>query len=256
MVGSALTTFGAVTTLADKRASHAFVATLREEPSTASLNAAFTQKTKTENVMKVDGLATAIARAEEVIRERVKNGSRPDIFEALVSSHDLRSSPHATDDASGPALYQPYIPTPIPPRSAGSTLPPPVASMLESIPAPPRVPSIVVLDPQAFYHPPPPPSYAPARPRRSAFGAFAIAFVAPLIAVALLIGGVSYAKARKADRGVASTSAVITPVKLETPAPVIPPAAPSAKVDKVGEPPMLVVEVKALKSAPQRKTRR
>lgn len=241
-----------MTTLADKRASNAFVATLREEPSTASLNAAFTQRTKIENVVKVDGLGAAIARAEEVIRERVKNGSRPDIFEALVGTG---SSARLSDDASGPALYQPYIPTPIPPRSAGSTLPPPISAMLDSIPAPPRVPSIVVLDPYAFYHPPPPPSFAPARPRRNAFGAFAIAFVAPLLAVALVIGGVSIMKARKADKGVASTSAIVQPVKLETAAPIVvtPAVAPSAKVE---EPAMLVVEVKALKSTTPRKSRR
>ncbi|MFO0740714.1 MAG: hypothetical protein U0270_32755 [Labilithrix sp.] len=250
-------------TLADKRASSAFVTTLREEPSTASLHAAFTQKTSTDNVVKVDGLASAIARAEEVIRERVRSGSRPDIFEQLVAS----------DDASGPALYQPYIPTPIPPRS--STLPPPPPSTLTSLhaelAAPARVSSstcfpasIVVLDPQAFYHPPAPPAaFAPARPRRNAFGAFAIAFVAPLVAVALIIGGISDAKARKADHGVDTnavsvthTNAATMPVSLETSAPVVSPSARIEPSNRVDEPPMLVVEVKALKSAPQRKSRR
>lgn len=237
--------------LADQRASSAFVATLRDEPSSATLVAAFTQKATPNNVMKVDGLATAIARAEEVIRERVRSGSRPDIFEALVGQ------PAALPDAaSGPALYHPYIPTPIPPRS--STLPPPPPSTLEALPAPPRMPSIVVLDPHAFYHPPPPPGFAPARPRRSAFGAFAIAFVAPLVAVALVIGGISYAKSRPATPDVVSTTSnVAAPVKLETTEPVVvaPPAPPSAQAE---EPPMLVVEVNALKSAPAtpRKSRR
>jgi hypothetical protein len=240
-----------VTTLADKRASSAFVATLRDEPSSASLTASFNTRTSTDNVVKVCGLATAIARAEEVIRERVRSGSRPDIFEALVSS------PQLTDDASGPALYQPYIPTPIPPR-ASSTLPPP-SSTLEMLPAPPRVPSIVVLDPHAFYHPyapSPKPAFLPARPRRNAFGAFAIAFIAPLVGVALVIGGLSYAKTRTANRGSAMTTSIVTPIKLETPEPVVASAAPPPPTSlKAEEPPMLVVEVKALKSAPPRKRR-
>jgi hypothetical protein len=238
---------------------------LRDEPSSVSLTASFNTKTSTDNVVKVCGLATAIARAEEVIRERVKSGSRPDIFEALVSS------PQLTDDASGPALYQPYIPTPIPPR-ASSTLPPP-SSTLEMLPAPPRMPSIVVLDPHAFYHPPYRPAFAPARPRRSAFGAFAIAFIAPLVAVALLIGGVSYAKTRKPSQGTAMTTTSIvprppgggsrllddktrvSPVKLEAAEPVVASASPPSISVKAEEPPMLVVEVKALKSAPPRKRR-
>lgn len=269
------------TLVTDKRVSSAFLATLREEPSTASLSAAFSQKTTATNVMKVDGLKRAIALAEEVIRERANRGSRPDMFEAL-SVPDERasgnasngSSAHLSDDASGPALYQPYIPTPIPPR-AGSTIPPAPATLRSfdlaapQLPPPPRVPSIVVLDPQTFYHPPPPLvafAAAPARPRRSAFGAFAIAFVAPLIAFALIIGGINYAKLRKTSHhDIASTTSVTSvkletqaaatpvPVKLETPTPVVPVAAISAQ--PVAEP-MLVVEVKSLKSAPSPRKRR
>jgi hypothetical protein len=164
-----------------------------------------------------------------------------------------------TDDASGPALYQPYIPTPIPPRS--STIPPaPASSMPLIVPqhapvATLPVPSILVLNREAFYHPPAPPAYAPARPRRNAFGAFAIAFVAPLVAVALVMGWLTYAKSIKVrDEAVSTTTtraAVVAPVKLETP--VVTPA-PSAKPDA---PEMLVVEVKSLKSAPSpRKSRR
>lgn len=219
------------------------MATLRDEPSTASLSAAFTQKASRDNVVKVDGLATAIARAGEVIRERVRGGSRPDIFEALV----------ATDDASGPALYQPYTPTPVPPRSSSippappSTVPFPMRAL-----APPPLPR---LDHPGFavLPPSPPPSFAPARPRRGAFGAFAIAFVAPLVLVVLALGVIGYSKARK-PKADAVTSQVGTPVKAETPAPIATPstpvAAPSAPLMARGEEPMLVVEVKSLKSAP------
>ena len=219
-------------TLADKRASSAFLTTLRDEPSTTALAAAFTQKTTNANTLKVDGLAFAIARAEEMVRERNRTGSRPDIFQSLANP---------SDDASGPALYQPYIPTPIPPR-ASSTIPP----------AP-----IVVLNHQSFYHPPPPAmtSIAPARPRRNAFGAFAIAFIAPLVVVAMIIGGVSYAKARKAEHGSAVSTTTINNAELvvETPKPVS--DLPATIVTK-NEPPMLVVEVKSLKSVPASRNKR
>lgn len=239
--------------LADKRVSTAFLATLRDEPSTAAILSAYGAKPTRANIVKVDGLATAIARAEEVIRERVRTGSRPDIFEQLL-----------TDDASGPALYQPYIPTPVPPRS--SSIPPAPSSVtlssasVSTVPPAPAVPSILVLNREAFFHPPPPPHYVPARPRRSAFGAFAIAFIAPLVVVALILGALSFHGSRKTESvpvGITTTNAALVPIakpeiapiarvetaRVET-APVTASVAPP-KTDAA----ILVVDVKSLKPA-------
>lgn len=225
--------------LADKRVSTAFLATLRDEPSTAAILSAYSAKPSRQNIVKVDGLASAIARAEEAIRERVRTGSRPDIFEQLV----------ATDDAAGPALYQPYIPTPVPPRSSSIPPAPSSVSTASVVPAAPAVPSILVLNREAFFHPPAPPHYVPSRPRRSAFGAFAIAFIAPLVLVALILGALTFhgrSKTESVPVGITTTNAALVPIAKHESGPIeVAPKVEAPKTDAI-----LVVDVKSLKAAP------
>ncbi|GEM_PF-2431931 len=137
---------------ADTRVRNAFRATLRDEPSTASLIS--TAELAPCDVLEVEDLTQAIARAEEVIRERA---SRPrlstpgapstarDIFDALV-----------TDDCIGPAVHAPYVPTPVPPR-ATPTPPPALAPLPTPVPPPltPVPPAALARD-RAFTIPPPP----------------------------------------------------------------------------------------------------
>ncbi len=168
----------------DHRVRDAFRATLLDEPSSAVLLG--TQEIDAADVLEVSDLANAIARAEEVLRARSSRAvadigvatkdSERDIFDALLG----------TDDAVGPAVHVPYLPTPLPPR--GEPLPPPpgvnapptllrAPEAFTPIPVTPRVPNvepshfataipdgvvvppaprtapILVLDEDAFYHP-------------------------------------------------------------------------------------------------------
>lgn len=98
------------------------------------------------DVLQINGLSRAIERAERVIRDRASSTSvsdattlrrtlaasvssfanepADDIFDSLVNA---RSTP--TDDAIGPAVHAPYIPTPIPP-------PAPTLPLIGSVPPP------------------------------------------------------------------------------------------------------------------------
>ncbi|MBX3226691.1 MAG: hypothetical protein KIT84_39280 [Labilithrix sp.] len=233
---------------ADKRVSSAFLATLREEPSSVDLSAAFQRQERERTaILTVSGLAHAIARAEEHMREQQRaRSSQPDIFAALA----------ATDDCVGPALYQPYIPTPIPPRPVAAIAVEDTVVMprIPSLPPPPPVAPapILVLDRQAFYHPAGPirPFAAP-RSRRSALGWAALA-LAPFIAL------VALASVLIASRWHPKVGAAL-PSKMETPPSVVvapEPPPPSLDVPKSAtpeEPTIIVVDVNSLKPAKSKK---
>lgn len=93
----------------DESARNAFRATLRDESSQHLLSV---EESRVADVLEVKNLADAIARAEEAIRAE---SSRPrghrDMFAELAAS---------TDDTSGPAIFAPARPTPVPPPPATS----------------------------------------------------------------------------------------------------------------------------------------
>lgn len=183
----------------DHRVRNAFRATLLDEPSSTSVVG--TQEIDAADVLEVTDLANAIARAEEVLRARSSvalpdSSTGPgandlDIFDSLLSPPVHAAPAPVTDDAVGPAVHAPYIPTPLPPRVASVPLPPGITGhatllrspepMLTPIPAPsappsssfqpqapqahapqaqapnippaPRTAPILILDEDAFYHP-------------------------------------------------------------------------------------------------------
>lgn len=254
---------------ADKRVSSAFLATLREEPSSVDLSQAFYRKEKERSaILTVSGLAHAIARAEEHMREQQRaRSSQPDIFAALG----------ATDDCAGPAVYRPYVPTPVPPRpvlaSADETVVMPRIPAPPALPAPPLHPPsaptrapILVLDHGSFYHPAGPiPGFArPSRPRRGALAWTAIA-VAPLLALLVLAGAFTFGRTWRPSIGAAMPAAPAkvepspspsTPSPPEAAAPVAPPAETAAEPSRplsAAEPELVVVDVKSLKPAKPRK---
>jgi hypothetical protein len=130
----------------DDRVRNAFRATLVDEPSSANLGG--TKEIDRGDVLEVTDLANAIAKAEEAIRarsSRVLFGAGTDSSSSgLENGVDRRSSPGvvglspsswgsledvfdklgSTDDASGPAVHAPYIPTPMPPRATPTPMPP------------------------------------------------------------------------------------------------------------------------------------
>jgi hypothetical protein len=278
---------------ADQRVRNAFRATLRDEPSTASLIS--TAELDPGDVLEVGDLADAIARAEQVIRERASgprlstpaapssSGVR-DIFDALV-----------TDDCVGPAVHAPYIPTPIPPRptpvppppqllahNRASTIPPPPPNGTQQLPEV-RIPSvartapILVLDEDAFYYPAGKiPGFAagtvedhgPARSflrnlreRPVLLSWIAVVILAPLTLLSLFAVGVGIGRARAA-REAAVTSRMAAPKHVETPAapvetapqPIVA-AQPTAHPtpEAAPAPEVPVLDVNSLKTAPPSK---
>ncbi len=167
----------------DHQVRNAFRATLLDEPSSAHLLG--TQELDAADVLEVTDLAHAIAKAEEVIRARSsrvlmagpdsssgqtkRSDESGDIFDKLlgagkrVAAEKQAASDDATDDAMGPAVHAPTLPTPLPPRVAQIPLPPgvtrpatllrgpemtvtpiPISGMSGAptpIPAPPRAPT-------------------------------------------------------------------------------------------------------------------
>jgi hypothetical protein len=172
----------------DHRVRNAFRATLDEKSSASVVG---TQEVDAADVLEVTDLANAIARAEEVLRTRSSRAVRSDssdIFDGLLGN--ARKAAEPTDDASGPALHAPYLPTPLPPRVAAIPLPPgitrpatllrapegltpfpgdsgPLPSVMvapqaltanatqriAAIPQAPQTAPILILDEDAFYHP-------------------------------------------------------------------------------------------------------
>ena len=175
----------------DHQVRNAFRATLLDEPSSAHLLG--TQELDAADVLEVTDLAHAIAKAEEVIRARssrvlmagpdssadqthqtTRTDESGDIFDKLlgagkrVAAEKHVASDDATDDAMGPAVHAPTLPTPLPPRVAQIPLPPGVtrpATLLRGpemtatpipitgrsaaetpIPAPPRAPAFGTAD--------------------------------------------------------------------------------------------------------------
>ena len=143
----------------DERVRNAFRATLLDEPSSAGVLG--TQEIDAADVLEVTDLAHAIAKAEEVIRARSSRAlnagpdSSPgepwstgagDIFDQLV----------ATDDAVGPAVHAPSIPTPLPPRVAPIPLPPGIVRSATLL----RAPEMVTATPLPVAATAPPPAAA------------------------------------------------------------------------------------------------
>lgn len=223
---------------ADKRVSRAFLATLRDEPSSVDLSAAFHRKERPGSTLTVSGLAHAITRAEEHMRERRSSrSSQPDIFDLLT----------ATDDCAGPAVYKPYIPTPIPPPPS-----PEQTVVMPRLPSQP--PPILVLDHQAFYHPPVSHSIAPRPAPRSSLIWAALAAL-PFVALVLLAIVIFVARPWQPQ----ITQALPAPAKLSAPVAVEAPApapAPVIEQQLPAEEPILVVDVKALKPATSARPRR
>lgn len=144
----------------DRSARNAFRVGLVEEPSRPNL----TQELDPSDILEVQDVAAAIARAEELARKE-RSSSNPgrggfDVFDALVQRTNtpipgtLRS-PRITDDAVGPAGYREVVPTPVPP---------PAKTKADAVvvPKPAAVPSAPVLmvpvtreavEDDAFFHP-------------------------------------------------------------------------------------------------------
>ncbi len=217
--------------------SRAFLATLRDEPACSSpflLSAGST-------VLVVDDLAPAIARVEEDLRSSRLRACRPsdvDAFDALVT----------TDDCSGPALYRPYIPTPVPP--------PCTSSSAEAAP-------ILILDRDAFFHPAGQiPGFADLSgrepERRISLVWVAAAFLAPLAIAALVLVALTAAGlwSGASVTGLASAplhpseQAISPPEPLTAPA-ASPSAAGPAAAARSDAPSLLVLDVNSLKSAPR-----
>lgn len=167
----------AMIAVGDESARNAFRAILRDDSSRPNVAAA-TQELDANDILEVKDLADAIERAERQMRTPLPvpassipgtptpvmaSSSQNDIFDLLAagapapapSSSPARAhTPVPTDDASGPALHAPYVPTPVPP-------PPAVAAPPVSVPkaSTPKVgtsgqyPIIYVHDEDAFMNP-------------------------------------------------------------------------------------------------------
>lgn len=142
----------------DRSARNAFRVGLVEEPSRPNL----TQELDPSDILEVQDVAAAIARAEELARKE-RSSSDPgrgglDVFDALVQRTNtpvpgtLRS-PRITDDAVGPAGYREVVPTPVPPPAKTKA-----AAVVVPKPAPvPSAPVLMVtreaVEDDAFFHP-------------------------------------------------------------------------------------------------------
>lgn len=139
----------------DSVARHAFRVALRTD--TPIPTAAVTQELDPSDILEVQDMAEAIARAERMVAAprssralgddaaaAPSGPSLADMFEAL--GHRAHAPARATDDAVGPATPAPPpgIPTPVPPR---------YVTMPSAVPAaPPSTPASAVED-DAYYHP-------------------------------------------------------------------------------------------------------
>lgn len=135
----------------DRRVCDAFRATLQGEPSSRGVLG--TQEIDAADILEVTDLATAIARAEEVIRarsSRVLTGDpdsspsreerRDDLFDRLLSGErSAADGASATDDALGPAVHVPHRPTPLPPRTSSIPVPPGVSRPATLLRAPEEI---------------------------------------------------------------------------------------------------------------------
>ncbi len=171
----------------DEKVRNAFRATLRDEPSRPNLGANATQELDASDILEIDDLASAIARAEEIIRLPQPR----DMFDVLsAGKKPTLLAPVKTDDCIGPALPAPYG-TPVPPAPVEAA-PTPVP-----IPPPARAPVIMVpTEEDAYYHPvgkirsladvtldgykPEPTFQVKLRARRHSFGWIAGAILGPL----------------------------------------------------------------------------
>ncbi len=125
----------------DRQARNAFRVALRDEPSRPNI----TQELDPNDILEVQDVAAAIARAEERLfaTPRPSSSTDLDVFDALVARRP-------TDDASGPALHAVVRPTPVPPPPPGPRAP------LAALASPPvlMVPaSAPVADDDAYFHP-------------------------------------------------------------------------------------------------------
>jgi hypothetical protein len=132
----------------DRQARNAFRVALRDEPSRPNV----TQELDPNDILEVQDVAAAIARAEERLfaAPRASSSTGLDVFDALVARRP-------TDDASGPALHAVVRPTPVPPPAA-----PRLASLASSADAPRAplaAPTLMVPanapapDDDAYFHP-------------------------------------------------------------------------------------------------------
>jgi hypothetical protein len=119
----------------DSAARNAFRVGLRED--TPLPVAGVTQELDPSDILEVQDLAEAIARAEQIVRAPRSSGR--DIFEALGEQS------RRTDDAAGPAIYSRPTPTPLP-----APLPQPesVPRYVITVPTTPTSP-----DDDAYFHP-------------------------------------------------------------------------------------------------------
>jgi hypothetical protein len=269
---------------ADHRARNAFLATLKEYPSTTALLPVLVNEQT--DVLEVRDLPKAIRRAEEVIRERKSRpGSAPeDIFDSLVANKK-------TDDTSGPHEYRRNTPTPVPPppqtyrliQATNGTLPLNTLSAQAAanlhIPPAVRTAPILILDEDAFYHPAgrirgfadvtldPDRSYVPEstllmriRQRRNLLAWVVAAVLAPLTLLALFGVAVNIGRARAARESAAHSAMTTKPIQTTQTKPIAapPPPAPTpiaAAAPQNHSQSVPVANVKSLKSAPSSKRR-
>jgi hypothetical protein len=223
----------------DSVARNAFRVGLREDTPLpiASLadRAGITQELDPGDILEVQDMAAAIARAEMLVLRtpippaKASASSEPDMFEALG-----QRATRATDDASGPATpAPPYVATPVPPAPTSPryvTMPsapivPAIASpALPAIPPSPAPPT--ALEDDAFYHPlgrmrsladvtldgyrPEPTLLVRAASRRKRFSWVLLAALVPLVVLA----GIAVAASSPLDPAVRSrASAAVTSEK-------------------------------------------
>jgi hypothetical protein len=210
----------------DEKVRNAFRATLREEPSRPNLDVSGTQELDASDILEVGDLASAIARAEEIIR-LPQPRDMFDVLSRATTQPERARDAKTTDDCIGPALPAPYG-TPVPPPP--SVPPAPVNA------APARMPVIMVpAEEDAYYHPggnirsfadvtldgyrPEPTFQIKLRARRHSFGWIVGAVLGPL---ALLLALSVFLRS--------ATSSASAPVVVEPPKPVAvaPPPSPPA----------------------------
>lgn len=230
----------------DRSARNAFRVGLVEEPSRPNL----TQELDPSDILEVQDVAAAIARAEDLVRKEKSSGDLGankggglDVFDALLKRTatpvpgTLRS-PRITDDAAGPAGYRAVVPTPVPPaaKAAAVVVPkPPPAPVV-------RVPAAVEGEEDAYFHPgsrirtladqtlesyrPEPTLMVRIRQRRGKLSWVAAAVLLPLVLLAAI--GLWVGSADAATPMVAQAPKHVTFAKVAVPPPAPVKAAPAA----------------------------
>jgi hypothetical protein len=272
----------------DHQVRNAFRATLLDVPSSTALLA--TQEVDAADVLEVNDLANAIARAEEALRARSSRilqvpESDRSLFDRLVAP---------TDDAVGPAVHVPASAAPLPPRTSSIPLPPGVvrpATLLRApepmttplpvptgapIPPAPRTEPLLATEDDAYYHPagrirtladatidgygPEPTLLVRVRERRTALSRLVLLVLAPVVLLAI------FAVAMTLGRASASAQAAKPapqPGPIAPSSPVVKPAVVKASAAPVTMTPAMlpspeipVFDVRNLKNAPPPKRRR